>query len=222
VRVLLVEDDAMIGASARDGLQRAGYAVDWVRDGFQADIALKTEDFDVLVLDLGLPRKDGLQVLGDLRRAGKTMPVLILTARDAVSDKVAGLDAGADDYLVKPFDIDELAARIRALVRRRAGRVDAIVTHGAVTVNLNTRQVTRDTRAIELSPREFALLAALIERPGTVWSRKQLEDRLYGWDDAVESNALEVHIHALRKKLGAELIRTVRGVGYALAMPARR
>jgi|SRR5215831_2530181 len=215
MRLLLVEDDAMIGSAARDGLQRAGYAVDWARDGRAATAALAVESFDLVVLDLGLPRKDGLQVLKDMR-AGKNMtPVVVLTARDATSDKVAGLDAGADDYIVKPFDVAEVTARIRAVLRRRAGRADSLIQHGEVVVNLNTRQVTRAGEDIPLSQREFAILAALLERPGAVLSRRQLEERLYGWGEEVESNALEVHIHGLRKKLGHEFIRTVRGVGYA-------
>ncbi len=216
MRLLLVEDDAMIGTAARDGLQRAGHAIDWVRDGAAASAALITDKFDLVVLDLGLPRKDGLQVLTDLRAAGDATPVLILTARDAIADKIAGLDAGADDYLVKPFDLAELAARIRAVVRRRAGRADSSIKHGDLVVNLTTHQVSCEGVDVPLSPREFAILAALLERPGAVLSRRQLEDRLYGWSGEVESNALEVHIHALRKKLGHELIRTVRGVGYAM------
>jgi two-component system, OmpR family, response regulator QseB len=217
MRLLLVEDDAMIGAAARDGLQRIGFVVDWVRDGRAASAAIATDVADLVVLDLGLPHKDGLQVLAEMRAAGNTTPVLILTARDAITDKIAGLDAGADDYVIKPFDIAELGARIRAVLRRRAGRADSLIKHGDLELNLSTRQVARNGTDVPLSPREFAILAALLERPGLVLSRRQLEDRLYGWSDEVESNALEVHIHSLRKKLGHDFIRTVRGVGYAVA-----
>lgn len=217
MRLLLVEDDAMIGGATRDGLQRAGHVVDWIRDGAAASAAFHADSFDAVVLDLGLPRKDGLQVLAELRGANDATPVLVLTARDGVADRIAGLDAGADDYLVKPFDIAELAARIRAIVRRRAGRADSLIRHGELIVNITTRQVTRNGSEIALSQREFAILAALLERPGAVLSRQQLEDRLYGWSGEVESNALEVHIHALRKKLGHDAIRTLRGVGYAMA-----
>jgi two-component system, OmpR family, response regulator QseB len=217
MRLLLVEDDAMIGTAARNGLQRERYVVDWVRDGCAASSALATESFDSIVLDLGLPHKDGLRVLTDLRASGDNTPVLILTARDALAAKIAALDAGADDYVIKPFDVAELAARIRAVVRRRAGRADSLIKHGDIVVNLNTHQATCNSVAVPLSPREFAILTALLERPGVVLSRQQLTERLYGWTDEVESNALEVHIHALRKKLGHEFVRTVRGVGYAVA-----
>jgi two-component system response regulator QseB len=169
-----------------------------------------------MLLDLGLPRKPGLDVLRNLRRKNNPIPVLILTAREAVSERVAGLDAGADDYLVKPFDFDELEARIRALLRRRAGRVESLLKHGGVTLNPATREVMFKGTPVNLSAREFSLLQALLDRPGAVLSRAQLEEKLYGWGDEVESNAIEVHIHSLRKKLGAELIRNVRGVGYML------
>jgi len=215
MRLLLVEDDAMIGGEARDGLQRAGYVVDWVRDGGAATSALGAESFDLVVLDLGLPRKGGLQVLNEMRAGNNMTPVVILTARDATTDKIAGLDAGADDYIIKPFNVAEVAARIRAVLRRRAGRADSLIKHGDIVVNLNTRKITRQGADIGLSQKEFAILAALLERPGAVLSRRQLEERLYGWGEEVESNALEVHVHSLRKKLGREFIRTVRGVGYA-------
>lgn len=219
MRVLLVEDDPMIGESVRKGLQQDGFAVDWVRDGASAEAAWRAYPFDLMLLDLGLPRKDGLEVLRILRRAGENLPVLIVTARDAVRDRVAGLDAGADDYLVKPFDLDELAARMRALLRRRGGRADPLLRHGDLVLNPATREVSLAGEPVTLSPREFALLEALLDRPGTVLSRTQLEDRIYGWDQEVESNAVEVHIHALRRKLGAEFIRNVRGVGYKVAAP---
>jgi two-component system response regulator QseB len=188
--------------------------VDWVHDGESAERVLRTEEFDVLLLDLGLPRKNGLQVLRALRTRHDTLPVLIITARDAVSDRVQGLDAGADDYLVKPFDLNELAARIRALLRRKSGRPMPEIEHLGVRLDPATHQVSQDGREIGLSPREFALLQLLMERPGNILSRTQLEERLYGWGEEVESNAVEVHIHGLRRKLGSDFIVNVRGVGY--------
>jgi two-component system response regulator QseB len=217
MRVLLVEDDAMIGESVRRGLRQDGLAVDWVRDGASAETALVTESYDVLLLDLGLPRKSGLEVLTRLRARGASLPVIIVTARDAIEDRVAGLDAGADDYLVKPFNLDELSARVRALQRRHAGRPEPTMTIGEIEINPATHAVTRGGTAVALSAREFALLSALAERPGAVLSRAQLEERLYGWGEEVGSNTIEVYIHALRKKLGSELIHTVRGVGYTIA-----
>ena len=214
MRLLLVEDDAMIGEAIRAGLKREGFTVDWVYDGESASRVLRSEEFDLLLLDLGLPRKGGLEVLAAARACGQELPVLIITARDAVSDRVQGLDAGADDYLVKPFDLDELAARIRALLRRKSGRTAPMVEHLGVVLNAATHQVTRDGREIALSPKEFALLQLLVERPGTILSRARIEERLYGWGEEVESNAVEVHIHGLRRKLGADYILNVRGVGY--------
>lgn len=214
MRLLLVEDDAMIGEAIRSGLKREGFAVDWVHDGESASQVLRSEEFDLLLLDLGLPRRSGLEVLTALRARGLEIPVLIITARDAVSDRVQGLDAGADDYLVKPFDLDELAARIRALLRRKSGRTAPAIEHLGVTLNPATHAVTRAGREIPLSPKEFALLQLLMERPGTILSRARLEERLYGWGEEVESNAVEVHIHGLRRKLGADYILNVRGVGY--------
>lgn len=214
MRLLLVEDDAMIGEAIRAGLRREGFAVDWVHDGDCALQVLRTEAFDLLLLDLGLPRKGGLEVLTAVRASGQDLPVLIITARDAVSDRVQGLDAGADDYLVKPFDLDELAARIRALLRRKAGRTAPAVEHLGVVLNPARHSVNRDGREIALSPKEFALLQLLMERPGTILSRARIEERLYGWGEEVESNAVEVHIHGLRRKLGADYILNVRGVGY--------
>jgi len=214
MRLLLVEDDPMIGESVRKGLQQDDFAVDWVQDGRAAELALETVAYDALLLDLGLPRKGGLEVLASLRRRGNAIPVLILTARDAVADRVQGLDAGADDYLVKPFDLEELAARIRALLRRKAGRADPVVQVGSVTLNPATREVALDAKPVSLSAREFGLLHALLERPGTVLSRAQIEEKLYGWGQEVESNTVEVYVHALRRKLGANFIRNVRGVGY--------
>ena len=214
MRLLLVEDDAMIGEAIRTGLKREGFAVDWVCDGESAAQVLRTEEFDLLLLDLGLPRKGGLQILGGLRARGQSLPVLIITARDAVSDRVQGLDAGADDYLVKPFDLDELAARIRALLRRKSGHTAPAIEHLGVVLNPATHSVARDGRGIALSPREFALLQLLMERPGTILSRARIEERLYGWGEEIESNAVEVYVHGLRRKLGADFILNVRGVGY--------
>jgi two-component system response regulator QseB len=214
VRLLLVEDDAMIGASVQEGLRQEGFAADWVRDGAAAEVALAGETYDLMVLDLGLPKKSGLEVLQGLRRKDNPLPVLVLTARDSVSDRVAGLDAGADDYLVKPFDLDELAARVRALLRRRSGRADPVLRHGALALNPATLEATLDGAPLSLSPREFAVIRMLLDRPGAILSRAQIEERLYGWGEEVESNAVEVHIHALRRKLGADFIKTVRGAGY--------
>jgi len=217
MRVLLVEDDPMIGDSIRQGLRQDGFAVDWVQDGEAAELALRTTGYALLLLDLGLPNKSGLEVLAALRRTGNPMPVVILTARDAVADRVRGLDSGADDYLVKPFALDELAARIRALLRRQSGRVDPLITYGDLTLNPATHHITWRGQDVVLSGREFAVLQALLERPGAVLSRVQLEERLYGWEEEVASNAVEVHIHHLRHKLDPALIRTVRGVGYMVS-----
>jgi two-component system response regulator QseB len=214
MRLLLVEDDAMIAEAIREGLRREGFTVDWVHDGESASHVLRTEAFDLLLLDLGLPRKGGLEVLTAARAHGQELPVLIITARDAVSDRVQGLDAGADDYLVKPFDLDELAARIRALLRRKSGRTAPAIEHRGVILNPARHSVTRDGREVALSPKEFALLQLLMERPGTILSRARIEERLYGWGEEVESNAVEVHIHGLRRKLGPDYILNVRGVGY--------
>jgi two-component system, OmpR family, response regulator QseB len=214
MRLLLVEDDTMIGESVRLGLRQDGFVVDWVQDGKAAELALSNETYALLLLDLGLPKKGGLAVLKNLRAQRNSIPVLVLTARDAIADRVQGLDAGADDYLVKPFDLDELAARIRALLRRRSGRGETELRCGDLTMNPATHQVFLRAKEIALSAKEFAVLHALIDRPGAVLSRVQLEQHLYGWDEEIESNAVEVHIHNLRKKLGSELIRNVRGVGY--------
>jgi two-component system response regulator QseB len=222
MRILLAEDDPMIGASVGRGLRQDGFAVDWVEDGRAAEAALGERVHDAIVLDLGLPRRTGLEVLGAMRRGGDTRPVLILTARDAVADRVAGLDAGADDYLVKPFDLDELSARLRALLRRGAGRAEPVLACGEVELHPATREARFRGEPLSLSPREFALLEALLARPGTVLSRSQLEDKLYGWNEPVESNAVEVHIHALRRKLGADFIRNVRGVGWMVARQGAR
>jgi two-component system response regulator QseB len=217
VRLLLVEDDAMIGESVRQGLRQDGYTVDWVRDGHAAELAIANGVYDMLLLDLGLPMKEGIAVLKQLRARGNKTPVLVITARDAVGDRVRGLDAGADDYLVKPFDLDELAARIRALSRRWSGRADPLIRYGDVVVNLTTREVTIGNDPVTLSAREFALLEAFLERPGAVLSREQLEDKLYGWGEEVQSNAVEVYVHAIRKKFGQKFIKNLRGVGYMIS-----
>ena len=222
MRILLAEDDPMIGASVRRGLAQDGFAVDWVEDGRAAQLALAEHVHDALLLDLGLPRLGGIELLSAMRRSGDSRPVLIMTARDAIADRVAGLDAGADDYLVKPFDLNELAARLRALLRRETGRAAPILVYGDIELNPAMRELRLGGVPVDLSPREFALLAALLARPGAILSRTQLEEKLYGWDDAVESNAVEVHIHSLRKKLGADVIRNVRGVGWMLVKPQGR
>ncbi|HAO31478.1 MAG TPA: response regulator transcription factor [Candidatus Competibacter sp.] len=216
MRVLLVEDDPMIGDSLRKGLRLEGFTVDWVEDGRAAELALETTDYALVLLDLGLPKKDGLSVLRGWRQREVTVPVLVLTARDAVPERVEGLDSGADDYLVKPFDLSELLARMRALARRRAGRAHDRIEWGALRLDLLSRAVDYRGRPVALSGREFTLLRALAEAPGAVLSREQLEERLYGWGEEVESNAIEVHVHNLRRKLNPQLIRTLRGVGYRL------
>lgn len=214
MRLLLVEDDSMIGEALLDALRAEHYAVDWVRDGTSADTALRSQAYDCVLLDLGLPRRDGIEVLRELRARKDRTPVLVVTARDAVEQRVAGLDAGADDYLLKPYDLDELLARVRALLRRSAGRAEPVYEHQGVCIAPATREVTVDGQPVVLSAREWAVLEPLIARPGMVLSRAQLEEKLYGWKDEVSSNAVEVYIHGLRRKLGADLIRNVRGVGY--------
>ncbi|AMR66545.1 MULTISPECIES: response regulator [Pseudomonadaceae] len=214
MRLLLVEDDKALGEGLRLGLRQEGYTVDWLEDGASALHALLSEDFDLLVLDLGLPRMSGLQVLRELRRSGSALPVLILTARDATEDRIAGLDAGADDYLVKPFDLDELKARLRALLRRSAGRAELRIEHAGVSLDPSSQQVSYQGKPVPMTPKEYLLLHELLSQPGKVLTRERLAQLLYGWDEEAESNTLEVHIHHLRKKLFSSLIRTVRGVGY--------
>jgi two-component system, OmpR family, response regulator QseB len=217
MRLLLVEDDSMIGEAARQGLRQEGHSVDWVRDGKEAEAAVAAAPYDAVLLDLGLPRRDGLSLLKSWRAKGVAVPVLIITARDAVSDRVAGLDAGADDYLVKPFDLDELSARVRAVARRRSGRAESLIHVGDLEIDPAAKLVRWKGRDVTLSPREYALLEALADRPGAYLTRAQLEERLYGWDEEIASNAIEVHIHGLRRKLDPELIRNVRGMGYTLS-----
>ncbi len=217
MRILLAEDDPLLGEGLRGGLVQGGFAVDWVTDGAQAQIALATHRYDAVVLDLGLPRVEGMDVLKGLRARGDATPVLILTARDAIDARIAGLDAGADDYLAKPFDLGELQARLRALLRRAQGQPAPLMRHGALLLDPAARSVSFEGRAVDLSAREFAILQALLVNAGRVLSRAQLEEKLYGWGDEIESNAVEVFIHHLRRKLAPELIRTVRGVGYMIA-----
>nr|WP_315430173.1 response regulator [uncultured Albidiferax sp.] len=219
MRLLLVEDDTMIGETVLDVLRAEHFAVDWVKDGAMADTALRSEHYDLVLLDLGLPKLDGLEVLKALRQRKDATPVLVATARDAVADRIKGLDAGADDDGLKPYDIDELLARIRALTRRSAGRADPLLEVHGLRLNPATHEATRDGQAIVLSAREWAVLEALMARPGVVFSRAQLEEKLYSWKDDVSSNAVEVYIHGLRKKLGAELIQNVRGLGYVMPKP---
>lgn len=214
MRLLLVEDDTMIGETVLDMLRADHYAVDWVRDGEMADTALKTQTYDLVLLDLGLPRLDGLDVLRSLRARKVLTPVLIATARDSVQQRIAGLDAGADDYVLKPYDLDELLARIRALLRRASGRAEPVYEHKGVSINPATREVMVEGQPVVLSAREWSVLEPLLARPGMVLSRAQLEEKLYSWKDEISSNAVEVYIHGLRKKLGPELILNVRGVGY--------
>jgi two-component system, OmpR family, response regulator QseB len=216
MRLLLLEDDAMIGESVCKGLRQDGFTVDWIQDGRKGEQALGDGVHDLLLLDLGLPGREGLQILHALRQRGNRIPVLVLTARDAVADRVKGLNAGADDYLVKPFDLEELSARIHALLRRHAGRAEPLLQHGELQLNPATREVTLGSQPVSLSAREFALLEALLSRPGAVFSVSQLEEKMYGWDDEVGSNTVEVYIHSLRKKLGAQFIKNIRGVGYMI------
>ena len=219
MRILLVEDDTMIGDSVRSALKHEGFAVDWVRDGRAAQTTLATERFDLVLLDLGLPQVSGLDVLRALRTQKDATPVIIVTARDDLASRVAGLDAGADDYLVKPFELEELTARMRAVIRRHVGRAEPAIEVGRVTLDPTTRTVTVSGEQVILSAREYAVLEAMMLRPGAILSRAQLEDRLYGWGEEIESNAISVYVHQLRRKLGDDFIHTVRGVGYYVGKP---
>lgn len=214
MRLLLIEDDKLLGDGIQTGLTYSGYVVDWVTDGTDGEHALTVEHYDGLILDLNLPKKDGLQILKNLRAKGNQLPVLILTARDTISDKVTGLDSGADDYMVKPFDLDELSARLRALLRRQKGRSTPCIEYRDLCLDPAAHTLTEHGKLIPLSRREFVILHVLLDNAGNILSRTQLEEHLYGWGEEIESNAVEVHIHHLRKKLGKDLIRTVRGLGY--------
>lgn len=214
MRILLVEDDELLGDGLQIGLIQDGHAVDWIKDGEMANSVLHTDTFDAVILDVGLPKMSGLEVLRNLRTENNATPVLILTARDSVDDRVKGLDLGADDYLTKPFDLEEVLARLRALVRRSAGRASPTIVYKNVELDPAAHSVKVDNEEVKLSRREFALLHTLLSSPGKVISRNQMIESLYGWDEEIDSNALEVHIHHLRKKFGNDLIRTIRGVGY--------
>ena len=216
MRLLLAEDDKNLGTGLHAGLTQAGYAVDWVRDGDTAQSAFNAEEYDVAVLDIGLPKLSGLEVLESIRRNGNETPVLVLTARDTTNDKIVGLDSGADDYMIKPFDLDELNARIRALLRRRAGRSLPIISYDSIELDPASHTVRKDGNIVDISPRAYTVLQTLLENQGRVMSRTRLEESLYSWKDDIESNAIEVHVHHIRKKLGNSLIRTIRGVGYIM------
>jgi len=217
MRILLVEDDPLVGSAVRQALQDAAFAVDWVQDGATALSSSKNEDYTLVLLDLGLPRKDGLEVLRELRQMKNTVPTIIITARDAVEDRIKGLDYGADDYMVKPFSVGELVARMRAVVRRHNGVADPLLSNGDVSLNPATREATRDDRIHVLSAREYALLYALLLRPGAILSRDDLEERIYGWNEEVASNAIEFIIHSLRKKFGKDVIKNIRGLGWMVS-----
>jgi len=214
MRVLLVEDDHMIGSAMEYALHAASYAVDWVKDGPAALATVQGQHYDAVLLDLGLPGRDGLDVLRSMRSARNATPVLIVSARDAVATRIAGLDLGADDYVLKPFDMAELLARMRAVVRRKNGHAGSTLDNGMLSLDLATREITVHDKTLRLSGREFSLIEALLIRPGAILSRQELEDRIYGWQHEVESNAIEFLIHALRKKLGADAIKNVRGLGW--------
>lgn len=220
MRILLVEDDALLGDGIRAGLAQAGFAVDWAKDGREAELAVTAQAYDAVVLDLGLPSLPGLDVLRRARASKNQVPILILTARDTVGDRIAGLDAGADDYLVKPFDLGELQARLRALVRRANSQPESVISHGALRLDAAGHSVTFEGHPVELSAREFAILQELLLNAGRVLSKARLEEKLYGWGEEIESNTIEVFVHHLRRKLAPQLIRTVRGVGYMIAKAA--
>ncbi|MFC1588681.1 response regulator [Pseudomonadota bacterium] len=216
MRILLVEDDQLLGSGLMSGLQNDGYSIDWVKNGEDALLAITAAPYDAVILDIGLPKMSGLEVLGNARNRDITTPVLILTAQDAISDRVAGLDAGADDYLTKPFELDELCARLRALTRRSKGLSQQLIKHKNIIINSAAHTVTVNNENIDLSRREFSLLEELVSSAGRVLSRAYLEEKLYSWDNEVDSNAIEVYIHHLRKKFGSDFIKTIRGVGYTV------
>jgi len=218
MRVLLIEDDLMIGEAIQGALKDASYAVDWIKNGLVALTTLSCQHYDVILLDLGLPSQDGLDILNSIRTQNNPIPILIITARDGLDDRLTGLDSGADDYILKPFEMAELLARIRAVLRRKAGNTTSILSNGLVSLDLRTKEATlKDGISIQLSNREFSLLHALLLRPGAILSRTELEDRIYGWGEEVESNAIEYLIHALRRKLGSEVIKNVRGAGWMVS-----
>ncbi|MDE2431084.1 MAG: response regulator transcription factor [Burkholderiales bacterium] len=219
MRILLVEDDQMIGEAVQLSLKQMGYVVDWVRDGLIAESVIGSEHFDLVLLDLGIPGKDGLAVLQHLRRQKSTIPVIIITARDSIQDRIKGLDAGADDYVIKPFVIEELAARLRSALRRSAGQTEPEIHIDNVVINPITHEVKLQDVPVQMSAREYAIIESLLLRPGAILSRAQLEERLYGWGEEIESNAVEVYIHSIRRKLGNQFIQNVRGVGYFIPKP---
>jgi len=217
MRILLVEDSALLGSAVKQALHDATHAVDWVQDGVTALAVAKTGDYSLILLDLGLPGKDGFDVLRELRQGNNAVPVIVITARDAVQERIRGLDYGADDYLVKPFSISELQARMRAVVRRNHGLADPIICNGILALNPATHEITRDGQIHVLTAREYSLLHAMMLRPGTIHSRAELEERLYGWNEEVASNAIEFIIHSLRKKLGKDAIKNIRGLGWMVS-----
>ncbi len=219
MRILLIEDDRMIAEAVSVALKDAAYAVDWVKDGITANSVLRNNEHQAILLDLGLPKRDGLEVLRQLRLAGNRLPVIIITARDGIEDRVRGLDYGADDYLVKPFDISELLARLRAVIRRQGGQPAPLLTNGHVTLDPASHEAKCNDATVLLSAREFSLLHALLLRPGAILTRDELEERIYGWNEEVESNAVDFLIHAVRKKLGANVIKNVRGAGWMVEKP---
>ncbi len=216
MRVLLVEDDSLLGKAVRTGLEQQGHAVDWVLDGASAELAVITSDYAAVVLDIGLPKQDGMAVLKKMRAKGSSLPVVIITARDDIADRIAGLDGGADDFIVKPFDLQELGARLRAVVRRASGRAASDIVHGSLKVDPAARTAILDNKPISLTAREFAILTHLLEHRGKVLSKQQLQESLYSWSDEIESNTVEVHVHHLRRKLGRDLIKTMHGMGYMI------
>ncbi len=217
MRILLAEDDHFIGSAIQQAIKDASYALDWVKDGIAAEAAMTTHHYDLLLLDLGLPGRDGLKVLRHIRQADQALPVIIITARDATEERINGLDLGADDYMVKPFAINELLARMRAVIRRHQGIGNAVLGNGVLQLDTTTHEVTRESKSCTLSAREYSLLENLLIRPGTILSRSELEERIYGWNEEVESNAVEFLIHSLRKKIGSDAIINVRGVGWMVA-----
>lgn len=214
MRLLLVEDDELLGDALKTGLTQFGYVVDWLKDGESARAAIRIESFELVILDLGLPKLSGLKFLQSVRQMGDLTPIMILTARDTIEDRIQGLDMGADDYMVKPFDLNELSARVRALIRRSQGRADTVIQYRNITLDPSSHTVMIDSQVVNVPRREFALLQKLLENAGHALTRDQLMQSVYGWDEDVDSNTLEVHIHNIRKKLNANFIRTIRGVGY--------